>query len=260
MTTAQHDALRDDLAAYALGALEPDAVSRVRAHLSVCTDCQQLYAEYQGVLELLPLGLPATRPSPTSRARLLAASQRESTTQQATPAVGRLSAWWSRTRVVGVAFASALAVLVGVTVWQVWGTSDEPSTAALVEEIRNDPDAAVWPMVGSDNAPDATGNLFLEPGRTEAALIANGLPQPPTGRQYQFWFVRPDESRVSGGVFEVDRAGSAIALLSAPEEFSDGWSCGVSEEPSGGSEQPTGRNILRADYANYDDYNSAPNP
>ena len=40
-TAGRHDELRDDLAAYALGALEEDEAERLRPHLETCEDCRR---------------------------------------------------------------------------------------------------------------------------------------------------------------------------------------------------------------------------
>lgn len=255
-TLAQHhEQLRDDLAGYALGALDADADARVETHLRNCAECQQALSEYHDVLQLLPLGLPVTQPSPASRAALLSRT-RSGATGDTRLTIRPSVAWWSRVRFVVAGFVAALLLFISVTAWQRSSEPETRDTTAIVEQIRNDPDALVMPMAGSDAAPDARANLFIEPGDDNAALVVSGLPQPPDGREYQFWFIGPDSSRFSGGVFAVDRSGWTETLLTAPVAFSTGWSCGVSEEPIGGSSAPTGRNVLRAAYGT--DYQYAP--
>lgn len=246
-----HERQRDDLAGYALDAIDADGVARIEAHLPGCPECQQALQEYRGVLELLPLGLPVTQPAATSRATLIS---RTRIAHSASRAGSRTRTWgWPGARVAVAGIAAALVIVVGAVVWRQSLEQEQRDDASLVALIRNNPASIAMPMSGAEAAPDATGNLFIEPGETEAALVANSLPQPRQGHQFQFWFIRPDDTRISGGVFDVDRTGGAVALLSAPAEFGDGWSCGVSEEPVGGSPAPTGRRILRAAYDG--DYN-----
>lgn len=247
-----HEQLREDLAGYALGGLEPAATARVAEHVAGCAECRQTLAEYQNVLLLLPLGLPASQPSPGARALLISRSRADS--DERAVDTRRRSNWWPRMRIGLAGFAAALLLVAGAFAWQQATQTVETDEAALVDRIRNDPQALAMPMAGSDVAPGATANLFIELGDEQAALVASGLPQPPEGHEYQFWFVRPEGTRISGGVFDVDRTGGVATLLDAPTEFSRGWSCGVSEEPNGGSAWPTGRNILRAAYSDDYDY------
>jgi hypothetical protein len=43
-----------------------------------------------------------------------------------------------------------------------------------------------------------------------------------------------------------------MVVIEAPADYAPGWSCGVTEEPAGGSEQPTGQNVMRGNYTDYE--------
>lgn len=247
MSVEHHEQLRNDLAGFALGSLDAESAARVEAHVQDCVECQQALMDYQGVLDLLPLGLPIAQPSVAARSQLISRTHSIATSVDSRSG-GSRAARWSRLRRGGFGIATALLLVLGVAAWERAANPEDRGAATVVERIRNDPTTVAMPMSGGDAAPGATGNLFVEPGKSAAALVANGLPQPPAGRTYQFWFVRSDQTHVSGGIFQVDQTGGAVTLLSAPADFGAGWSCGVSEEPSGGSVVPTGRNILRAAY------------
>jgi len=107
-------------------------------------------------------------------------------------------------------------------------------------------------MRGSDAAPQAVAQLLFQPGDTRAGLVVSGLQPLPDERAYQLWFVRPDATRYDGGVFSVDSGGQAMVIIEAPADYAPGWNCGVTEEPAGGSEWPTGQNVLRGSYEDYD--------
>ena len=243
-----HTAIRDDLPGYALGALDASDRQRVAEHLRACADCRARLGEYEEVARLLPLGLPVTQPAPSTRAELLARARQQRWAQHgrlralATTAQGR---WLAA---VAAALCFMLASVVG------WGIvrDDARDSERPFGNLLQQPGARVFPMVGSQMAPDAMGQLIVASGTRDAGLIVTGLPQLPPDKDYQFWFVTPNESRISGAVFEVDDAGEAIVAVTAPERFSEEWRCGVTEEPDGGSPEPTGPNVLRAAY--YEDY------
>src|SRR5262245_59098236 len=68
--TEQH--VDELLEAFALGALEPDEVSAVEAHLAGCARCRELAAAARGTAEALAYAAPLRDPPATLRARVLA--------------------------------------------------------------------------------------------------------------------------------------------------------------------------------------------
>lgn len=248
MNDPTHDSIRDDLPAFALDALDAASTARVRQHLDACAECRAALREYREVLRLLPFALTPAQPSPAARATLLERAR------GARPARARITGWTRlpRARLLAVAVLAALMLVSSIAVWQLAAGPARSDPARVVAELRDDPDVWIMPMTGSADAPNGVGQLLIHPGDRDAALIVSGLPILPTGRDYQFWFIEPDETRTSGAVFDVDDTGGAAVLVDAPSSFDRRWRCGVSEEPEGGSPQPTGRNVLRAAYG--DDY------
>jgi anti-sigma-K factor RskA len=245
--TPQSPCPLDDLPGYALGTLQPAEATRVDAHLATCAACRVRLHEYREVLALLPRGLPVTAPSPAARAALLTRVRAETATLPSTgskpPAV-----WWRRA---ALGLAACLLLLASGSVALLLSTTrddtlDDPGR--LLADLRQRPQVQMLAMVGSQHAPAAVGQLVIDPGDRRAALLVSGLPPLPQGYVYQFWFVEPDQTRVSGALFTVDTNGAAIVAVDAPTEFSRTWRCGVTEEPAGGSAGPTGRNVLIASY------------
>jgi anti-sigma-K factor RskA len=244
-----HDTLRDDLPAYALGTLEPLATSRLERHLHECADCRQLLREYEEVMRLLPMGLPQTQPSPSARRELFNRVR----TDEAASSRRSASGWWPRVRVHVLTAAAVVAVVLGSALfWTLTVDDDGEDAAAIVAELREDDDTQIIPMLGSEAAPQAVAQLFFQPGETQAGLVVSGLPPLPEDRAYQLWFVRPDETRYDGGVFDVDAGGQAMVVIDAPADYAPGWRCGVTEEPAGGSDQPTGTNVMLGAYEEYE--------
>ncbi len=89
--------------------------------------------------------------------------------------------------------------------------------------------------------PDAAGKLTYDPDSGRAILDVIALSDDPS-TVYQLWFIQGD-TPISAGVFDVDAAGSELYVVNTavPANFD---AIGVSIEPPGGSEQPTGDIIL----------------
>ncbi|MFI8569371.1 anti-sigma factor domain-containing protein [Rhodococcus sp. NPDC078407] len=130
-----------------------------------------------------------------------------------------------------VSAAAAVVVAVGgvVVVTQTMGNDAQPSQA---DQIVAAPDAretsAEFPGGGS-----ATVAYSLSQDAVVVSL--DGVPQPPSGRVYQMWFV--DGSPRSAGVVTEDQltseSGTVVSGLGASTNFA------FSLEPAGGSPQPT---------------------
>jgi hypothetical protein len=68
----EHDEFFDLIDAYVLGTLDSSERENVRRHLDVCATCRREYDELRNVIDVLPQGLAAERPSAASHAKLLA--------------------------------------------------------------------------------------------------------------------------------------------------------------------------------------------
>ena len=71
------------------------------------------------------------------------------------------------------------------------------------------------------------------------ALTGSELPALSSERNYQLWVVPKQGSPISAGVFQPDAAGTVL-LLSTPEAtLAESAALAITEEPAGGSPQPT---------------------
>ena len=244
-----HETIQDDLPAYALGTLEPPATARLERHIGECAECRELLREYEEVMRLLPLGLPQTRPSPSARRELFNRVRTDETASRRRSVHDR----WPGMRLHALAAVAIVAIVLGGALfWTLSGDDNGEDAAAIVEDLREDEDTQIVPMLGSEAAPQAVAQLLFQPGQTRAGLVVSGLPPLPDDRAYQLWFIRPDKTRYDGGVFNVDSSGQAMVVIDAPADYAPGWRCGVTEEPAGGSEAPTGRNVMLGAYEDYE--------
>ena len=246
VTDPEHVA--DDLPAYALDALDVAEQARVAVHLATCARCTRLLAEYRAVVGLLPYGLPLEAPPPAAETTLLARARERQRSRVGGARRRRVGVWRGQA---GVAlqrwrWVAVTAAVVGLLLWNVHlqqqrSDGDEQSDAPRPLDL---PDDRVVTLAGSMEAPGSSAHLLLSADGAHGWLVVSGLPVPPPGRAYQLWFVRPDQSRASGGVFRVDARGEAVVAVVVPGPLDQFIRAGVTEEPETGSPAPTGRNVL----------------
>ena len=62
----------------------------------------------------------------------------------------------------------------------------------------------------------------------------------PEGKTYELWFVTAAEEKIPAGTFDVGASGEATLLVEIPEGIGTLVLAAVTDEPAGGSPQPTG--------------------
>jgi Anti-sigma-K factor rskA, C-terminal/Putative zinc-finger len=72
---AQHALEHPEVAAWALGALDPDDATAFQKHLQSCEQCQREVAEFAPVAQSLTLAAPAAKPPPELELKTIAAVQ-----------------------------------------------------------------------------------------------------------------------------------------------------------------------------------------
>jgi anti-sigma-K factor RskA len=221
------------LASEPLGSIEVSPRKALDDHVSSCDSCRELRAEYERVAELLPQALPQTRVRPEVRDRLRLRLALRARQRQRRPVMMMFA---------GVAAAVVLAVAAGAIANRALsGHSDGAPIEGISGSERFD-------LQASANAPDADGVLAVNPASRGVVLSVRGLPQL-DHQIYQLWFIHPDGSRISGNTFTVDERGNALHTAALPADISEFVGAGVTIEPEGGSQRPTGDNVLRARFS-----------
>ena len=85
--------------------------------------------------------------------------------------------------------------------------------------------------------------LFWNRARNVIVVAAFELPPAPAGRTYQLWAIKKGQAPVSVGTFNTPPSGRAVITLRMPAGFKPDLSA-VTEEPAGGSPQPTQQPFL----------------
>lgn len=231
---------------YALGALDAEERMLVDVHLAQCPECRAELDLFRPVVASLAFAAEVREPSPELRDRVLA--QVAASPIDFVAARERKQRRRRLTTFRGWALAIA-AVFVGLVVWnvmlqvQVMQQRDHLQEQVEVVALLALSDQVGFALQGTEVAPQAKGRLIPNPDGHGAALVVEGMPAPPAGRVYQLWLVRPDGHRDSGGLFTVEDGRSAI-YVHPPTSFSNYTAVGVTDEPAGGSPEPTGTKVL----------------
>lgn len=101
-------------------------------------------------------------------------------------------------------------------------------------------------LTGTEIQPQVQGQLIADPNEQSAVLVISGLPPLESGRTYQVWLIA-SQSPVSAGLLTVDETGQAVLIVAAQSEIGSFDALGISIEPEGGSEQPTGEIVVLSD-------------
>ena len=226
---AGHQRYRDDLAAYALGALDEREEAELRRHLEGCEECRTHVRWLRPAVDLLPRTVEQLEPPRRLGERLMATVRAEAPArgQPEAPKPGRRRGWGALWRPAAAVGAVAL-VLAGAVGGYLLRQPDESSEVIAAQAA---------PGGGS-----VTGTLERQDG--SAILTMTDLPALPPGDVYEVWVQRGDRMEPSS-LFVPRRDRSAEAAVPGPLE--DAEAVLVTREPRGGSVEPSSDPLLRAE-------------
>ena len=251
-----HEALLDDVAVYAVGALAPEDARRVRAHLQTCAQCREEYEQLRPAVDAVAksaescpdLERGAVVASPLLKTRIM----QQIRSQASTPAPRASVAEMRAVRpIVWPAYAVAAACLVIALITGIVNISlndqirQKNADLALIEAhnrlVTRDLAAqrtALADLVSPDSQRfDVTHGQVVRRGK-RLYLAMDELPPPPKGKVYQAWTQRAGATNMSPSVTFVPDA-SGVAVVHVPVDASTVAAVAVSVEPDGGSKQPT---------------------
>lgn len=115
-----------------------------------------------------------------------------------------------------------------------------------IADVVDSPDAIAIEVPSTSDNPDdnATVTLTYSPSEEAAVIVATGLDPIPEGQTYEMWII--DQSGpMPAGLFRPAESGEARVLVAALPEA--GATFGITIEPSGGSDLPTGDVLYAAE-------------
>jgi hypothetical protein len=248
-----HAQFAEDLALYAMGALDDQQCPELQAHLGACGECRRELEALRGDMALLALSATGPQPPQRSRQRLMdafAAKPREAP-KAAPPPPGRA---WPRWLFWVPLAASLLLAFHTVFLWQAHQRARrdyEKLQAQLQDERqRNTHAKAVWDMINSrtvqrmtlvsvSKPPQPQVKTFYEKNSGHVLLLATSMEPIPDDKVYELWLMPMSGEPMPAGTFRVESDGSAMMLHSMETEGIEAKGFAVTVEPLRGSKNPT---------------------
>jgi anti-sigma-K factor RskA len=215
----------EDVAAYALGALEPAEAEAFARHLETCAVCRDELEAFQQVVDLLPMTAPPFKASPKLRRRV-----RRAIADEPHPTPGAASAprrsWrpdWLPRPVLGVAAGLVVIAVALVIVLSGGGSSSRVVQAQVTGH----------------------GSASLKISGHRGELIVQHFAAPPSGKIYEVWLVHGKQApQPTNALFDVNASGNGD--VDVPGSLEGVSQVLVTPEPAGGSKVPTHAPVIAA--------------
>lgn len=271
--------VRDNLDAWAIGALDADETAALESHLPGCAECTLAADAARETASALALAVPLHAAPSSLKARVLAGAS----VPQARPSRPRPPAWkyWpsaaAAVAVIGIGIGAwgvnaqnelndledsqAVALASASTAESQYATvstqlvmasdvnSELAETQDAVTEIVTQPDALRVSMEGTGEAEDSSARYVWSSDAGMGSLVARSLPPLDEDKTYCLWLVY-ETDWVLAGTFDVDAEGTGRLIVKDLEIASASGTLrayAVSIEPHGDTAQHSGEVVLRAD-------------
>jgi anti-sigma-K factor RskA len=258
------DERQDQIVHYALGTLEPQERVELRAHLDGgCAQCADFLLEIEATLDQLPLAAGRVTPPPHLKERLLKRIE----DREATPAPvatvqpgGRqpVLRCWLEALVAG----AVAAAIVGGIFWHLVQRERQTIASLRAElarqqaelrqlrqaiqhdtemiELLQSPSVQLVGLQGTPVQPRSRARVFWDQDRQAWHFFATGLQAPPPGKTYELWLINASQQKLPAGTFDVNAQGEGSLVATSPTQAGRVVALAVTQEPTGGSPQPTG--------------------
>jgi anti-sigma-K factor RskA len=211
----------EDVAAYALGALEPEHARAFKRHLDDCELCSTDLATLRPAVAALPASAEPVDPPPHLKKRIMAVVEAEAKERREQLADAPRSRWRRLADAPLLPRAGALAAAAAAVVLAVIMVTGGSETT-VIEPVAKPPGADV--------------ELRMEDGK--GTLVVEGMLQPDQGRVYQVWKKRGNAAPEPTDALFTPRS-DGHASVAVPGDLKGVDQVLVSAEPPGGSRRPT---------------------
>lgn len=239
MSTAEGHAARwdDEVAAFALEALDERESRVVAEHIAGCDRCAERLRWLSPAVDVIPAAVVQQEPPPELRARLMEIVEREAASERTHAPVRR--SLLDRLGLSGFALRPAMAGLAAFLLL---------AAGVLVYALQDDgePGSQVYAAVGQGQGSLAEGTLRVD--GDSGVLEVRGLPAAERGEVYQAWV--EDRPELGGevhpsSVFVVPENG--VGNVAIPHGLERAERVMITREPRGGSETPHESSLLTAE-------------
>jgi anti-sigma factor RsiW len=270
----EHEQYGEDLALYALNALEGEERRNLEKHLASCSSCRLELEQLRGDGALLALSTLGPRPPQRARQRLLDAVAKEATaaptsrakdaremghpapslSQRArkdeAPSVRLGRSWWP---VLGWAAAAAVIVF-AASLWKENLALQQSLASASAQAVQSRreleelsrvaapilaPDAQRFTLVAMKTSPQPQGKAFYLPNRSNLVFVANNMPSLPPQKAYELWLIPMQGAPIPAGVFKPDAHGSAAVVNPPLPAGMEAKAFAITVENESGATTPT---------------------
>ena len=262
--------IRQDLEAYALGALETPAARTVEAHIAECAECSEIVHDYQHAVAHLSIAVPLYRASPRLKSRVMGGISLNTVSiapilrsgwVMATAAavligiaiggavwasivsseVGRLKQQNERLIAISELDAGQRAAILQVQSQLTTARTEQERLSTTLDEyatlvqIALDPDLVPTQLQGTQLASAASCSYVWSVKQSIGALTCKNMPSTSFASSYELWAQKGNDT-LPLGTFAPRTDGTASLLVTFP-----GWATGpmtnlwVTLEPEDGS-------------------------
>jgi anti-sigma-K factor RskA len=213
---SDHEELENSIAAWVLGATEPDETSRITSHVAGCAGCREVVSRLRRTTNLLALEAGEVDPPARLRRRILAAAAFRATDTPKRPGVTARSRLLVRGRqALGLrplvrvpAYAAAAVVLVALVAGVVGGEiAGHVTPPPLQNQVTR------FTLVGHDSMAGARASVIDLKSDGVALVDFNGLPALAPGKVYELWLINAAKQVDPAGVFVPDSNGAKMVVV-----------------------------------------------
>ncbi len=224
---AVHEQFAEDLALYAMDALEGSQKAAVEQHVATCAGCRRELEALRGDMALLAISASGPHPPQRSRDRLMSAMAAERPAVVPERAAVSSGRWFGRLGWM----AAAVAVVAGALLMN---DAKEKSAAlqseiaglqrktaqqdAELQRVRSEFEAFTGPtaqavtLVVAANRPLPQGKAIYVQSSGKLLFVASNLPALPDDKAYELWVLPAVGSPLPAGVFRPDAKGGGVVV------------------------------------------------
>jgi anti-sigma-K factor RskA len=251
-----HAQFAEDLALYAMGALDAKSCPELQTHLGECGECRRELDALRADMAMLALSATGPQPPLRARQRLMNAVASVPGPKQVIQPETR-SRWpWPRwlfwaplaTSVLLAVFLIHLSVVhdrqIDALRNELQQERVEHARAQEIIDMMNDPKAQHMTLVAARSAPQPQVKTIYVREKGHVLLIANNLPKPPADKAYELWLLPAEGKPMPCGTFKTDWRGHTMKLLGTGRQGVNAKGFAVTVEPENGSPWPTTQAVL----------------
>lgn len=259
--------LQQDIPLYVVGALDADEHAEITRHLATgCPACTAALAEANAVAAHLPLALQQDLAPETAREKLLGRVRNSKASAAKLTAEPKRLAPHLRWAVVVAGVIVCGVIAIGAAWFSFNGAMQEREDRIaelqtqlkardveiqlLEAELSGARDTLValnsreLNVVSLDRQPaqpdTAWGRILWDEDNRRWHVAVGGMKPAGQGKTYELWFVTAAGDKIAADTFDVNDRGFARLQVDLPDDLGELSLAAVTDEPAGGSTQPTG--------------------